>query len=167
MHKEIVERKKFPAMVFLFITLITLICLSDILTKIGLGSVNMKTIIIVLFSILMIILCYIEFLKCKIKYKYLIVADQFIIHKIKGEEITVLEDVKFKNINFIGKCSNCNANIHISTSKRYICSTFLRSKFCCVYKSEGKFNKFYFEPSEGLINKITLLKENQYFSGKS
>ena len=114
----------------------------------------------------MIALCYIEFSKCKVKYKYLIVADQFIIHKIKDEQITVLEDVKFKNINFIGEYRNCNSNIHISASKKYICSTFATSKLCCVYKTEGKFKRFYFEPSEGLLNKIMLLKENQYFNNK-
>ena len=166
MYKEMVERKKFPAIVFLFITLIALICLSQILTTISLQIVNIKTIVTVFFSILMIALCYIEFSKCKVKYKYLIIADQFIIHKIKGEEITVLEDVKFKNINFIGEYRNCNSNIHISASKKYICSTFATSKLCCVYKTEGKFKRFYFEPSEGLLNKIMLLKENQYFNNK-
>ena len=167
MYKEVVQRKKFPAMVFLFIVLITFICLSDLLTRISLGSINIKTVVTVFFSIIMVILCYIEFLKCKVKYKYLIIADQFIIHKIKGEEVTILEDVKFKNIDFIGKCTNCNANVHSSNSRKYVCSTFLRSKFCCVYKSEDKLKKFYFQPSDSLMNKIMLLKENQYFNEKN
>ena len=167
MYKQMVERKKFSAIVFLFVTLIILICLSDLLSSISLEIVNIRNVVTVFFSILMIILCYIEFSKCRVKYKYLIVADQFIIHKIKGEEVSVLEDVKFKNIDFIGRCENYNANIHISTSKKYICSMFLRSKFCCVYKAEDKFKKFYFEPSEGLINKIKVLKKNQYFKNNN
>jgi hypothetical protein len=161
MYKEMVQRKKFPAIVILFITLITLICLSDILPKVSIGSINVKTVTTMFFNTLMIALCYIEFSKCKVKYKYSIVADQFIIHKIKGEEVTILEDIKLKNIEFIGKYSNCNADIHISSSKKYSCSTFIGSKFCCVYKVGDKFKKFYFEPSDGLINRIRLLKEKK------
>lgn len=163
MHKEIVERKKFPVVVLLFITLVTFICLSDLLSKINIGSINIEIFVTMFFNILMIALCYVQFSKCKVKYKYLIIADQFIIHKIKGQEITIVEDIKLKDIEFIGKYSNCNADIHISSSKKYICSTFAGGKFCCVYKVGGKFKKFYFEPSEGLMSKIRLLKENQHF----
>ena len=163
MHKEIVQRKKIPVVILLFIILITFICLSDILSKISIGDINTKIFVTMFFNILMITLCYIEFLKCKVKYKYSIVADQFIIHKMKGEEITIVEDIKLKNIEFIGKYSNCNGDIHISSSKKYICSTFIGSKFCCVYKVGDKFQKFYFEPSDGLMNKIRLLKEKPLF----
>jgi len=158
MYKEMVQRKKFPAVVLLFITLITFICLSDLLSKISINSINIKTFVTMLFNTLMIALCYIEFSKCKVKYKYSIVADQFIIHKIRGEEVKILEDIKLKDIEFIGKYNNCNTDIHISSSKKYMCSTFNGSKFCCVYKVGAKFKKFYFEPSDGLMNKIKLLK---------
>ncbi len=107
----------------------------------------------------MIILCYIEFSKCTVKYKYSIVADQFIIHKIKGDEVKILEDIKLKDIEFIGKYRNCKGDIHISSSKKYICSTSFGKKFCCVYKLGDKFKKFYFEPSDSLMSKITLLKQ--------
>jgi hypothetical protein len=163
MHKEIVERKKFPIMVLLFITLITFICLSDLLSKISIGNINIKTFVAMFFNTLMIAVCYIEFSRCKVKYKYSIVADQFIIHKIRGEEITIVEDIKLKNIEFIGKYCNCKADINISSSKKYICSTFIGSKLCCVYKAGDKFKKFYFEPSDGLMNKITLLKRKPLF----
>ena len=160
MYKEIVERKKVPVMVLLFITLITFICLSDLLSKISIGSINIEIFVTMFFNVLMIALCYIEFSKCKVKYKYSIVADQFIIHKIRGEEVTIVEDIKLKNIEFVGKHCNCHTEIPISSSKKYICSTFIRSKFCCVYKVDDKFRKFYFEPSDGLMSKIILLKKN-------
>lgn len=163
MYKEIVERRKFPVVVLLFITLIAFICLSDLLSKVSIGRINTKMFVTMFFITLMIVLCYIEFLKCKVKYKYSIVADQFIIHKIRGGEVSIVEDIKLKNIEFIGKYINCNADFHISSSKRYICSTFMRNKFCCVYKVEDKFKKFYFEPSDSLMNKITLLKEKSIF----
>lgn len=163
MHKEIVQRKKIPVVILLFIILITFICLSDILSKISIGNINIKIFVTMFFNVLMITLCYIEFSKCKVKYKYSIVADQFIIHKIKGEEITIVEDIKLKNIEFIGKHGNCDADIHISSSKKYICSAFIGSRFCCVYKVGDKFKKFYFEPSDGLMNKIRLLKEKPLF----
>ena len=158
MYKEIVERKKVQAMVLLFIMLITFICLSDILPNMNIGTINSKTIATMFFSILMIAFSYIEFSKCKVKYKYSIVADEFIIHRIKGNEVKILEDIKLKNIDFVGRFENFKEDIHISSSKNYICSTFIRSKFCCVYRVEGKYEKFYFEPSEGLMNKIKLLK---------
>jgi hypothetical protein len=163
MYKEIVQRKKFPVIVLLFVTLVTFICLSDLLSKINISNINVKVFVTMFFNALMIALCYVEFSKCKVKYKYLIVADQFIIHKIRGQEITIVEDIKLKSIEFIGRYSNCNSNIHISSSRKYICSTFIGSKFCCVYKVEGKFKKFYFEPSDGLMNKIKLLKEKPAF----
>lgn len=154
MYKEMVERKKVPAMVLLFIMLIGFICLSDIFPNTDIGIINIKTFATMGLSIIMIALCYIEFLRCKVKYKYSIVADQFIIHKIKGDEITLLEDIKLKNIDFIGRFKNYKANTHISASKNYICSTFHRNKFCCVYKVEGKLKKFYFEPSEGFMKRL-------------
>lgn len=163
MYKEMVERKKFPAVVLLFVTLIAIICLSDLLPKISIGSINIKIFATMFLNILMVALCYIEFSKCKVKYKYSIVADQFIIHKIKGEEVKIQEDIKLKDIEFIGKYSNCNTDIHISSSKKYICSTFNGSKFCCVYKSGDKFRKFYFEPSDGLMNKIKIVKAKPAF----
>ncbi|MGH4125931.1 MAG: hypothetical protein ACREV6_23750 [Clostridium sp.] len=163
MYKEMVQRKKFPAVVLLFITLITFICLSDLLPKISVGRINLKTFINMFFNTLMIALCYIEFSKCKVKYKYSIVADQFIIHKIIGEEVRILEDIKLKDIEFIGKYSNCNADVHITSCKKYICSTFNGSKFCCVYKTGDKFKKFYFQPSDGLINKIRSIKAKPLF----
>jgi hypothetical protein len=163
MHKEIVERKKIPVMLLLFILLITFICLSDLLSKISIGNINIRIFVTIFFSTIMIALCYIEFSRCKVKYKYSIVADQFIIHKIRGEEVTIVEDIKLRNIEFIGNYCNCSANINISSSKRYICSIFIGSKRCCVHKVGDKFKKFYFEPSDGLMNKITLLKQKPLF----
>ena len=136
MYKEMVERKKFPTVVLLFTTLITFICLSDLLPKISIGSINIKMFITMFFNTLMIALCYIEFSKCKVKYKYSIVADQFIIHKIRGEESKILEDIKLKDIEFIGKHSNCNTHIHISSSKKYICSTLMEVSFAVYIKQE-------------------------------
>lgn len=158
MYKEIVQRKKFPAIVLLFIIFIMFICLSDLLPSARMGSINIKTFVSMFFNTLMIALCYMEFSKCKVKYKYLIVADQFIIHKIKGEEVTILEDIKLKNIEFIGKNCNYSSKKHICSSKNYICSTFNSSKFCCVYSVGDKLKKFYFQPSDGLMNKIISLK---------
>lgn len=163
MHKEMVQRKKFAAVTILFITLITVICLSDLLSNISVSNLNIKTFVTMGFIILMITLCYIELSKCKVKYKYSIVADQFIIHKIKGEDVKILEDIKLKDIEFIGKYKNFKTKIHVSSSKKYICSTFVGSKCCCVYKLGDKFKKFYFEPSDSLMNKITLLKEKYVF----
>ena len=160
MHKEMVERKKVHAMVLLFIVLIAFICLSDILPNMNVGLINIKTLATMGFITIMIALCYIEFSRCKVKYRYSIVADEFIIHKVKGNEVTILEDIKLKNINFIGRNQNYKTDIHISDIKTYMCSTFYRNKFCCVYKADDKFKKFYFEPSEGLMNKIKLQKGN-------
>ncbi len=163
MYKEMVQRKKFPAIVLLFFTLIIFICLSDILPKVSISNINLKTIMTIFFSTLMIALCYIEFTKCKIKYKYSIVADQFIIHKIRGEEVKILEDIKLKDIEFIGKYSNCDTDVNITSSKKYICSTFNGNSFCCVYKAGEKFKRFYFQPSDGLINKIKSIKAKPLF----
>jgi hypothetical protein len=163
MYREMVQRKKFPVVILLFITLIAVICLSDLLPNINVGSINIKAFITMFFNTLMVAICYIEFSKCKVKYKYSIVADQFIIHKIKGEEVKILEDIKLKDIEYIGKYKNCKTDIRVSSSKKYICSTFAQSKFCCVYKLGDQFKKFYFEPSDSLMNKITLLKEKQVF----
>mgnify|MGYP001598208459 FL=1 len=120
MYKEMVQRKKLPALVSLFITLIIFICLSDLLPKVSIGSINIKTFVTLVFNMIMIALCYMEFLKCKVRYKYLIVADQLIIHRIRGQEVIIREDIKLKDIEYIGKCSKYSSDIHISSSKKYI-----------------------------------------------
>ncbi|ARC83239.1 putative membrane protein [Clostridium argentinense CDC 2741] len=156
MYKEIIYRKKLPVLLFLFGIMLIFILLSDFINSL-IGS--MRFVCNIFFLFLTIGCCIFEAYKCSIKYKYSIIADQLIIHRIRGDAQFLVEDVKIKDIEYIGQCSQGSKFFRIISPKKYICSIFKLNKYCCVYKMNGKISKFYFEPSNTLVQKLKNVKE--------
>jgi hypothetical protein len=105
-----------------------------------------------------------EIEKCKLSYTYSIIANQFIIHKIKGNSDKVVENIKIADIKYIGKNGSCNLNKEVSFGGTHTCSIFNKDLYCCVYEDKGKIRKFNFESSEKLIIKINRLREKRLVS---
>lgn len=154
MYKEIVARRRTPVVIGIFIGLAIMIVISNFIEQIHVANYNIGFITNpILLMITAIIIC-IEVFKCKVSYRYSIIADQLIIHKMKDKEQNVVENVKLKNIIFIGKVKELKNNLEISTSKKYTCSVMSMNNYCCVYKDGNQYRKFYFQPSGRMISKI-------------
>ena len=95
---------------------------------------------------------------CRTSYKYSVVGDRLIIHKIDSKKQVVLEKVKVSDILYIGRERREISKLGVILSKKYMCSLFDSNKYCCVYKKDGVNKKFYFQPSDEFISKISNLK---------
>jgi len=153
-YREIVERKKLPVILKLFIILTIVIYISDFLGKFMIGTYSLRRASKFFFAFVMLIIIIQELKKCVIKYRYSVIEDELIIHKLNGNDEKIVEDIKFKDIKFIGTPKDKNIKFDVEKSKNYIASMFSFEKYCCIYKEGDKFKKFYFEPSNKLLKNI-------------
>ncbi|MBE6065988.1 hypothetical protein [Clostridium cochlearium] len=158
MYKETVTRKKAISFIKVFIILISVLFLLSIIEIIYENNMKLITIIV---NILFIIFLFTELFKCKVKYTYSIIADQFIIHKISGLRDKVVENIKIKDIEYIGKDDLVRFKGKLITNKKYMCHTYKLRPYCCIYRENNKYKKFYFQPSMDLIEKIEFNKNRQ------
>lgn len=158
LYKEIIERKKLPIATFL----ITLLCVFIYVYKFiamwitGDDSLVEDALGLAIF-IFMAIVSVGEIYRSGIRYKYSIIADQFIIHKIIRNNNIEEESIKFKDIKFLGRVKDLKENYKVNSTKKYLCSVVNTNRYCCVYSSGGKLKKFYFEPSKEMIGKLKFM----------
>lgn len=155
MHKEVVERKRTHVIV---LTLLLITCVLYLVEGIqalrieNLFVLKVAEYILLSFTIIFIIL---EYLSCKVSYKYSLIADKLIVNRIYHGNETNLESIKLSNIVYLGKKKDLPKEYKIKCTARYTCDLFGFDAIYCVYKKDGKLNIFNFEPSEDLIRRIT------------
>lgn len=164
MYKETVTRKRVPVLFFMLILLVSILFLMEFSKNIKFYDYNINEILNIFFFFIVILISLLELFKCKVKYSYFIIADQFIIHRIKGNYDKVVENIKLNDIVYFGKCSGLKSKININKSKKYTCSILNRDTYCCVYKNGKKTQRFYFEPSTHLIRKLNYLSNKRLAS---
>jgi hypothetical protein len=161
MYKEIVFRRKLPVMITFFFIMTIMLYLLKISEIMNLIPIYMSREIDLLCLFILILFGAYEIQKCQIQYKYSIIADQLIIHKVKGKNQELVEDINIQDIKYIGYINKLN-DIKINCKKKkYICSLINMNKYCCIYSNGHRFNKIYFEPSSELIEKLKYLKNKQ------
>lgn len=156
MHKEVITKRRDIAIVVSIICMSLTISLSKIIGNIKFDSFNAEVITDPIFVILTLVIFFREYKKCKTSYKYSIVATQLMIHKMKSNEQETLENVKLNNIVYLGKDNPSKSKEFKATScKKYVCSSLDRvGHYCCIYKKNDKYYKFYFKPSKELVYKL-------------
>ncbi|GEM_PF-1537086 len=102
-----------------------------------------------------------EAIRCRIRYRYLIIADQLIIHRVKGARDEVKVDIKLKDIVFVGKVKDMHLNVDLSEADKFTCVLRNSNSYCCVYLHGDSYRSFYFQPSLELIRNIENLR-NKY-----
>ncbi|WP_373899506.1 hypothetical protein ACER0A_001085 [Haloimpatiens sp. FM7315] len=160
LYKEVIERKKLPVGTFLMFLLCIVLYVSKFTSMFFIGkNTLMDNVFNTMLMVVMIVTVGLEVYKSSVRYKYLIIADQLIIHKIIRNSKQEVENIKIKDIKFVGKSKELKAQFKISSTKKYICSLFKCNRYCCVYLEEGtnNYKKFYFEPSREMISKIMLI----------
>lgn len=156
MHKEIITKRRDIAIIISIIALSLTISLSNIIGNIRFDSFNAEIITDPIFLVLTLVIFFREYRKCKTSYRYSIVANQLMIHKMKGNQQETLENVKINNIVYLGKDNSKKAKeFKVTSCKKYVCSLLDRTgHYCCIYKKQDKYYKFYFKPSKELVNKL-------------
>lgn len=157
MYKEIVMRRKVSSIFMVVIMLTISIVVSDISSTLTLGQyrVGEYSTIFIDFVVLIFIMRQIQ--KCNIKYKYAIIADEFIIYQLKGNKQKIMETVKVKDIKSVDKIGKTKACLNTSTKKMYGNLNFNNDVYFCRYNNCKSISGFYFEPSHRLINKLDIL----------
>lgn len=164
LHREVIKRRKVRGIVLSIIVLCMMITVSNFIGQIPANQSGTKTFIDTLISILTGGFVFFEILRCRTKYKYSIIVDKLIIHKICSGDQRILENIKISNIVHIDKIGYYKPRkFSISSTRVYLCNILSSNTYCCIYKNEEKYRKFYFQPSKELVNKIidSNLKHNK------
>lgn len=156
MYKEIVVRRRTPVVVGLLLLLVIMIAVSNLVEHIQVFNYKIGFITNPIISIITSMLILFEIMKCKVSYRYSIIADQLIIHRLKQKEQNVVENIKLKDIVYMGKEKDYRENYDIANSKRYVCALKLNN-YCCIYKDGDRYRKFFFQPSLNLVQKINTI----------
>ncbi|MDU3724914.1 MAG: hypothetical protein E7G24_17235, partial [Clostridium celatum] len=156
MYREINKQNKVVSLV-ISLSMITVALYSHRIIKMTMekkGQLTQTVDVIILCVILFILIK--EFRRCKIAYKYSIISDKLIINKINSNSEKNVESIKFKDILYIGEKCNTPKEYSIIKCNKYYTKNFNgHTKFCCVYKKDGKVEKFLFAPSNKLINCVS------------
>ncbi|WP_027633522.1 hypothetical protein [Clostridium hydrogeniformans] len=155
MYKEIVEIRKTPRIIGVLVLMCLMIMFSNLIENIKVFNFKIGFITDPLIILITVLFMAFEFLRCKVRYKYSIIADQLIIHKLKDRHQAIEENIKLKDIVFVGKAKELKKKLNISSSRYYICSLTRFNEYCCIYKDGNSYRKFYFQPSSNLIVKLT------------
>ncbi|MGL5615267.1 MAG: hypothetical protein ACRDD2_03420 [Sarcina sp.] len=154
MHKEIIEQRRDKAIVLAIIFASVMIGLAKFVGGFKFFNYKLEYITDPIFILTTLIILYIAFRKTKTSYKYSIVSDRLLIHRINSKEQRVLENIKLDRIVYFGNEKNKVKDYKGKQVKKYICKLLSKKAYCCVYENEGNYNKFYFQPSNEFIKKI-------------
>ncbi|QAT38854.1 hypothetical protein [Clostridium sp. JN-9] len=164
MYKESIFRRKISSVIMILLTSVVLLYIAQLLNNFIVYGFKVSNFTGVLFTLAVLLVTLIEIQKCKISYTYSIIANQFIIHKIKGNIDKVVENIKIDDIKYIGKIRSCNFSKEVAFGGTHTCSLFNKDLYCCVYEDRDKIKKFNFESSERLVEKVNKLREKRLAS---
>jgi hypothetical protein len=161
MYKEVIFRKRLPVFIVFFVVMIIVLYLLKIAEIMNLIPIHMARIIDIFCLFTLISFAIYEIKKCQVQYKYSIIGEQLIIHRVKGKSQKLVEDIKIQDIRYIGPISKRHAVKWGNKRRNYICSLINLNKHCCIYADGHKSHEVYFEPSSELIEKIKIIKNKQ------
>jgi hypothetical protein len=153
-YKEEVSRKKLHSIIAFFLVLVPLIYVSDVFDKMTLWNRHAGV-----FTNPTILGYAID--RCRTRYRYSLIADQLIIHKIKNGDQQIVENINIKDIESINKKLDIYSKLQIG--RKYNCSVLQSWTCCCTYKKAERRKKIYFQPSDTFINKLncTIISEKK------
>ena len=97
-------------------------------------------------------LMYSSFHMSKECYRYSIIADDLLIHRMSGDKPLLVERVKVADIRYFGEVGK-NPEVSRVRGSNYTCE-FMKGRYCLVYEDGGREKKFFFKPSTCMIGKI-------------
>lgn len=156
MHREIIKKRRDITIVYSIIFLSLMIGIARLIGEIRFYNIKIEIVTDPIFILLGAMIIFYEMRKCETCYKYSVIADQLIIHKIKSSEHQeTLENLKLNDIVFFGEEKDNSNKYKAKREKKYICDYINNNKtYCCVYKKDKEYRKFYFQPSGEMVEKL-------------
>lgn len=150
-YNEKVKRSVAPLVCLLVIFGLSLIMVSYFGTKIGLTQ-EIKTAMDLVLTMIFLLAGYAVVAKSREVYRYSIIADDLIIHRISGDKNHLVRRVKLSEIKSL-HYSRSKGNL-LGAVKRNYSKNLVKLGCCCEYQDEGSAKAFYFSPSQSMLNKI-------------
>lgn len=155
MHREVIEKKKVPAIAIVLLSITFVLYLSQGIKLAGLNNNFLGYSLNGILLILTVFIVFREIKSCSLAYRYAIIADKLIINKIISRKEKNLESIKIEKILYIGKKSELPKEyVRLKSSKSYLCNRIGDEIYCCVYNRDGNLIKFSFQPSNSFIERI-------------
>ena len=151
-YNEKVKRSTKPLIGLLALFGLTLIVVSFLGAKMGLNQ-EVKSALDLILTMFFLLAGYNVIAKTKEIYRYSIIADDLIIHRISGEKSHLVEKVKLSEIHAL---HNKRPRGAILKAIRHNYSmNMMKLDLCCECTVEGNRKAFYFSPSPSMVNKIS------------
>ncbi|WP_411169493.1 hypothetical protein ACH36K_02935 [Clostridium sp. MB05] len=155
MHREIIAKKRVPAIVVVLFTVTAMLYLAEAIERSKYNRHIIGHIVNIALVLITIILIIKEIKSCSVSYKYAIIADKLIINLIRNKEEKNLESIKMSDILYIGEKSLMPKEYQfLRRSKRYLCNRIFSKSYYCVYKSGNNIERIKFQPSDKFISRI-------------
>jgi hypothetical protein len=150
-YNEKVERNMTPLLILLMVFGLSLLSVSYYVSEMG-WEREVSTILDLFLTLVFLLAGYAVFLKGRETYRYSIIGDELIIHRLSGEKNDLVAKVKLQEIKKLQE-KNGRANLGGLIRKNY-CQNVVRKGCLCEYQAEGGSKSFYFSPSPSMLNKI-------------
>ncbi|MGL4991644.1 MAG: hypothetical protein ACRC57_10880 [Sarcina sp.] len=158
MQKEVKTHKKSVAIVESVVLVSIMIFISQIIGSYKLKNIKLAYISDPIFLLTTAIIILVILKNCRTSYKYSVISDQLIVHKLVCEKQKILENIRVADIIYLGKEKKEIKKIKTIFSRRYMCSLYDSEKYCCIYNKNGVNHKFYFQASDEFVNRVKKLK---------
>jgi|SRR5690554_1347299 len=155
-YNEKVKRSAKPLIGLLIIFGVSLMAVSVLGRQAGLNQ-EVETTMDLVLTMFFLLAGYNVIAKTKEIYRYSIIADDLIIHRISGEKSHLVEKVKLSEIQALHK-RKVGWNLMNALRKNYSVN-MMKLDCCCECNVEGTTKSFYFSPSQSMLNKISHARE--------
>lgn len=154
MNKEVISKRPLPLILLWIFILVNLLALKEVIELSDLSKVIEESYLNYGIAIILILVAVDFIRRCKIKYKYFLIDNKLVIHKLKGTSHSVEEVVDFKDVHFLGKKCNYKNKVKAKRATNYLSHYCNSDRYLCVYKKDGGYKKFYFQPTKNFIKNI-------------
>lgn len=155
-YNEKVKRSATPFIFLLVLFGILLVLISVISKEMGFPPA-LRTELDLVLTMIFLLAGYRVFLRSKDVYRYSIIADDLLIHRINGNRNLLVAKVKLAQIHSL-ECPDKKSELLKYLNKNYS-EGFTKGAYCCKYLLDGEKKAFIFNPSKGMVNKLnTALK---------
>ncbi|WP_294359522.1 hypothetical protein [uncultured Clostridium sp.] len=154
MNKEVISKRPLPLILLWIFILVNLLAIKEVIGVSDLSKVIDERYLDYINAIILILLAVDFSRRCKIKYKYFLIDNKLVIHKLKGTSHSVEEVVDFKDVHFLGKKCNYKNKVRARRATNYLSHYYNTNRYLCVYKKDGRYKKFYFQPTKNFIKNI-------------
>ena len=150
-YNEKVKRSMKPLVLLLALLGVSLMLVSYFGKSLGLSS-DMEMAIDLVLTLVFLFAGYNVYSMSSEVYRYSIIADDFLIHKISGGNNKLLEKMKLYDIKALEATKNRREVLR--NLKNNYSGNLTKPGYYCEYRSNGKNRTFRFDPSACMINKI-------------